>query len=195
MSSRRAIFRLRGKLVEGRAVGQSKSQQTKRILEGEQHRSFGKCVNGSTSLLSNFIRRSTTVPRSTPLQIPPSASTIELSSLRITNVLTAYPAPDNPPAPLLIVSASGPTTIHSGAGAPVRRGNRRRTQPRPLGDVADTSTAKEAADGGCLCKPWALWVDNLFETALLAPCVYSTHYPFCQQHLQYCSLWPSVVLP
>lgn len=85
-----------------------------------------------------------------PLWIPPSIPTIKLSTLGIAHVVSAYPAPNIPPAPL--VSASGPTTIHSGTGTPVRRGNKRMIRSRPSGDVADTNIATEVADVGCLCK-------------------------------------------
>jgi hypothetical protein len=85
-----------------------------------------------------------------PLSIPPPTPTIKSPTLRVEDAINAYPAPNIPPAPLM--SVSGPTTTHSGTGTPVRRGNKRMIRSRPLGDVADTNTAKEVADVGCLCK-------------------------------------------
>ena len=70
--------------------------------------------------------------------------------LEIAHVIRAYPAPNTPPVPF--VSASGPTTIHSGTGTPVRRGNKRMIRSRPPGDVADMNITKEVADVGCSCK-------------------------------------------
>ncbi len=116
--------------------------------------------------LHHFCQTSSDDPRlcfaPPPLSIPPSAPTIESSSLGIRHITIAYPAPNIPPAPL--VSASGPTTIHSGTATPVRRGNKRMIRSRPSGDVADTNIAKEAAEVGCLCKKAMPARCNLNET-------------------------------